>query len=130
MKKKKSGSISMSTNTKTTETEEIVDNSLSFGAAWFWRIFHTLLMLGGSYAVIITTVIEIPVIIPFMLGGLGFSVTSTMSNAEYIVAFCAGLFLTLWLVILDFLIIRAFAKLYRRNIDKTVSKNKDGKAKW
>ena len=128
--KKKNISVTTKTPDAKTSAETIAENSASFGKTWFWRIFHTLLMFFGSYAVIVGTTLEIPVVIPFILGGLGFSVTSAMSNAEYIVAFCAGLFLTLWLVIIDYLIVRLFWRTYKKNIKKTVHTDKDGKVKY
>lgn len=107
---------------KRTESNTRKHNGKSLARAWVFRFFHTIFMFFGAYFVLIFTALNIPTIIPFILGGMGFSVTSGMSNAEYIVAFCAGIFLTAWLVIGDFLIIRAAWRLYKKNIKKTITK--------
>lgn len=127
---KKNKKISVTSKTSVETTTE--NGAGSFLKIWMIRLFHTALMFFGAYFIIIATVLNIPVIIPFVLGGLGFTVTSTMSNAEYIVAFCAGIFLTLWLVIIDFLLVRAGWKLYKKNIHKTVVRknDNDGKTSW
>lgn len=91
-------------------------------------LFYTAFAIVAAYAVLLFTAMNIPVIISFILGGLGFSVTSTMSNAEYVVAFCTGIFLTLCFVKLDCVIIRVLWKIYSK-LMKTVFPKKKSETK-
>lgn len=102
----------------------------SIGASKHWFIkgvFHTIAMLAASYFVILLGTISTPNILAYILGGLGFGGSEAQSGAVFIVSLCAGIFLTAWIFIGSFVLIRFFAKVYVRNIRRTLSEESNAK---
>lgn len=85
------------------------------------RVFHTVVMLLVNYLIVIIGTISVPTILAYILGGLGFGGSEGQSGSVFIVSMMAGFFLTAWIFVGSFVLIRGVVKIYIRCIRRTFS---------
>lgn len=77
--------------------------------------FHTIFLIAITYFVVLFGTINIPNILAYILGGLGFGAANA-TGSEFIVSLMAGFFLTGWIFLISFIILRFAFRIYVRNI--------------
>lgn len=85
-------------------------------------LFHSFLFFGFCYVLILMFTILIPSILAYVLGSLGFE-SADANGAVLIVSLASALFLTAWIFICCFFVVRFVWKIYKRNMKKSLSQN-------
>lgn len=85
--------------------------------------FHTFFIVVFIYFIILFCTVMTPQILAYVLGGLGFGGNDIQSGAVLIVSLMAGFFLTAWIFVISFAVIRFCWKIYVSNMRKCLPKN-------
>lgn len=111
----------MSSKIKAKATNENTTVAVNKVKNFFARLFHTILIAAASYFTILLGTISVPTILAYILGGLGFGGSEAQSGSVFIVSMMAGFFLTAWIFVGSYMLLKALAKIYVRNIRRTLS---------
>ena len=99
------------------KTKEVVTGKRKgYGKMVFFGFFHTCALLALSYLIVLIGTIGIPTILAYILGGLGFGGSEVQSGSVFIVSMMAGFFLTAWVFVGSFVLVRGIARIYVRNM--------------
>ena len=86
---------------------------------WIAFVLSTGIMLALDYFVVLAGTICVPTVLSYILGGLGFSGTDiSQSSSVFIVSLCAGVFLTAWLFVFAFVIVKIIWRSYVNAVSK------------
>jgi uncharacterized membrane protein len=93
---------------------------LKFFKRWGLRLVYSAIMFLIAYLVILAGTMITPSILSYILGGLGFGGTDTQTGSVFVVSLMAGFFLTGWIFLISFIILRACWRVYIKNIRATL----------
>ena len=84
-------------------------NLVSFLKTFFLRAFYLLFFGGFIYFLIIFCMMVIPIVMGYVVGGLGYNLNNT---SEMILSCLSGLFFTGWVFVGSYKLISAIGKLF------------------